>query len=197
MLKSSLYDYSDAYILVSGTITVDGAGVDDAAERLDESEKRVIFRNCAPFTDCISEMNHIQINNAKYINVVMPMHNLIEYSNNYSKTSWNLWQYCKDEPYDDIANSESFQFKIKITGNTPNAGNTKDVKIAVPLKFLSNFWRILEMPLINCEVNLILTWSENGVISSATRITKFKITDTKLYVPVVTLSTQDNAKLLQ
>ena len=197
MLKSSLYDYSDAYILVSGTITVDGAGADDAAERLDESEKRVIFRNCAPFTDCISEMNHIQINNAKYINVVMPMHNLIEYSNNYSKTSWNLWQYCKDEPYDDIANSESFQFKIKITGNTPNAGNTKDVKIAVPLKFLSNFWRILEMPLINCEINLILTWSENGVISSATRITKFKITDTKLYVPVVTLSTQDNAKLLQ
>ena len=197
MLKSSLYDYSDAYILVSGTITVDGAGADDAAERLDESEKRVIFRNCAPFTDCISEMNHIQINNAKYINVVMPMHNLIEYSNNYSKTSWNLWQYCKDEPYDDIANSESFQFKIKITGNTPNAGNTKDVKIAVPLKFLSNFWRILEMPLINCEINLILTWSENGVISSATRITKFKIADTKLYVPVVTLSTQDNAKLLQ
>ena len=197
MLKSRLYDYSDAYILVSGTITVDGAGADDAAERLDESEKRVIFRNCAPFTDCISEMNHIQINNAKYINVVMPMHNLIEYSNNYSKTSWNLWQYCKDEPYDDIANSESFQFKVKMTGNTPNAGNTKDVKIAVPLKFLSNFWRTLEMPLINYEINLILTWSENGVISSATRTTKFKITDTKLYVPVVTLSTQDNAKLLQ
>ena len=125
------------------------------------------------------------------------MHNLIEHSDNYSETSGSLWQYYKDDPNDNITQSESFKSKIKITGKTPAADNTKDVEIIVPLKYLSNFWRTLEMPLINCEVNLILTWSPTCVISSATGETKFKITETKLYVPVVTLSTQDNAKLLQ
>ena len=125
----------------------------------------------------------------------MPMYNLIECSNNYSKTSGSLWQYCKDDPNKNLANSESFKYKVQITGKTPNNGNTKDVEIIVPLKYLSNFWRTLEMPLINCEVNLFLTWSPTSVISSGE--TKFKITETKLYVPAVTLSTQDNAKLLQ
>ena len=127
----------------------------------------------------------------------MSMYNLTEYSDNYSKTSGSLWQYYKDEPNNNIADSESFKSKVKITGKTPADRNTKNVEIIVPLKYLSNFWRTLEMPLINCEVNLILTWSKDCVISSATGETKFKITDTKLYVPVVTLSTQDNAKLLQ
>ena len=112
------------------------------------------------------------------------------------ETSRSLWKYYRDDPNDNITRSESFKYKIKITGKTA-VGNTKDVEIALPLKYLSNFWRTLEMPLINCEINLILTWSEDCVISSATRATKFKIIDTKLYVPVVTLSTQDNAKLLQ
>ena len=89
----------------------------------------------------------------------MPMYNLIEYNDSYSKTSGSLWQYYKDDPNDNITNSESFKFKVKITGKTPAAGNTKDVEIIVPLKYLSNFWRTLEMTLINCEVNLILTWS--------------------------------------
>ena len=127
----------------------------------------------------------------------MPMYNLIEYSNNYSKTSGSLWQYYKDEPNDNLANSESFKSKVNITGNTPADGNTKDVEIIVPLKYLSNFWRTLEMPLINCEVNLILTWSKDCVITNSEGEAKFAITETKLYVPVVTLSTQDNAKLLQ
>ena len=127
----------------------------------------------------------------------MPMHNLIEYSDNYSKTSGSLWQYYKDDPNDNIENSESFKYKIKITGKTPNNGNTKDVEIIVPLKYLSNFWRTLEMPLINCEVNLILTWSKDCVITNSTGAGKFAITETKLYVPVVTLSTHHNAKLLQ
>ena len=89
----------------------------------------------------------------------MPMYNLIEYSVNYSKTSGSLWQYYKDYPNDNITQSESFKSKIKITGKTPAAGNTKNVEIIVPSKYLSNFWRTLEMPLINCKVNLILTWS--------------------------------------
>ena len=79
----------------------------------------------------------------------------------------SLWQYYKDEPNDNLANSESFKSKVKITGNIPAGGNTKDVKIIVPLKHLSNFWRTLEMPLINCEVNLILTWSKDCVITNS------------------------------
>ena len=98
---------------------------------------------------------------------------------------------------DNIAQSESFKSKIKIMGKTPAADNTKDVEIIVPLKYLSNFWRTLKITLINGEVNLILTWSSNCVISSANGETKFKMTDTKLYVSVVTLSNQDSAKLLQ
>ena len=125
------------------------------------------------------------------------MFNLIEYSDSYSKTSGSLWQYYKNDPNDNITQSESFKSKIKITGKIPAASNTKYVEIIAPLKYLSGFWRTLEIPLVNCEVNLILTWSSNWVTSSATGETKFKITDTKLYVPVVTFLTQDNAKLLQ
>ena len=99
-------------------------------------------------------------------------------------------------PNDNLADSESFKSKIKITGKTPNNGNEKDVEIVVPLNYLSNFWRSLEILLINCEVNLILTWSSTCVITNSTGAGRFAITDTKLYVPVITLSTQDNCKLL-
>ena len=102
-----------------------------------------------------------------------------------------------DDPNDNLTDSESFKSKVKITGNTPNNGNTKDVHITVRLKYLSNFWRTFEMPLINCEVNLILTWSKDCVITNSTGDRKFAITETKLYVPVVTLSTKDSEKLLQ
>ena len=121
------------------------------------------------------------------------MYNLIEYSDNYPKTSGSLCQYYRDKPNDNLVDSESFKSKIKTTGKTPNNGN----EIMVPLKYLSNFWRTLEMPLINCEVSLILTWSSTRVITNSTGEGAFEITDTKLYVPVVTLSIQDNAKLLQ
>ena len=107
----------------------------------------------------------------------MPMYNLIEYSDNYSKTSGCLWEYYKDDPNDNLTDSESFKSKVKITGNTSTAGNTKDVEIIVPLKYLSNFWRPLEMSLINCEVNLILTWSKDCVITNSTGEGKFAITN--------------------
>ena len=125
------------------------------------------------------------------------MYNLIEYSDNYSKTSGSLWQNYKDDPNDNIVNSESFKSKVKITVKTPNNGNTKDVEIIVPLKYLSNFWRTREKPLINCEVNLILTRFTDCVITNSTGEGTFAITETKIYVPVVTLSTKDNEKLLQ
>ena len=95
MLRSRLCDYSDAYILVSGTVTITGARADDATKRLDERNKVVIFKNCAPFTDCISEINNTQIDNVKYIDVVMPMYNLVKYSDNYSKTSGSLQGWWK------------------------------------------------------------------------------------------------------
>ena len=148
MLKSNLCDNADAYILVKGTITVTGVGDDAAAKRLDERNKRLIFKYCAPFTKCISRRNNKDIDTAQVIDIVIPMYNSIEYSDSYSKTSGSLWQYYKDEPNDNLANSESFKSKVKITGRTPADGNTKYVEIIVPLKYLSNFWRTLEMLLI-------------------------------------------------
>ena len=126
--------------------------------------KKIIFKNCAPFTNCINEINNTKINNASDINMVIAMYSLIECSNNYSKTSGSLWQYYKDIPNGDIADfnganaTDSFNFKTKITGQTNNNGII-NVEIMVPLKYLSNFWRTLEMLLINCEVELILTWA--------------------------------------
>ena len=158
---------------------------------------KVIFKNCGPLTNYISKINNIQIDNANNIDIVMPMYNLIEYSDNYSKTSGSLWQYCRDEPNSNLADSKSFKSKIKITGKTPDDGNAKYVEIIVPLKYLSNFWRTLGLPLINCEFNLILTWSSTCVTINSTGAGRFQITDTKLYVSVVTLSTEDTAKLLQ
>ena len=193
MLRSNLCDYADAYILVKGTITITGAGNDAAARQADERNKGVIFKNCAPFTKCIRKINGTETNNAQDIDIVMPMYNLIQYSDSYSKTSGNLSQYYKDEPND---NSELFKSNVKITRNTPASGDAKDVKIIVQLKYLSNFGGTLEMPLIHYEVSL-LTWSSTCVITISTGEGRFTITDTKVYVPVVTLSTQDNAKLLE
>ena len=154
-------------------------------------------------------MNNTQIDDAHDFDLIMKMHNLIEYSDNYSKTFGILWLYCRDEPVVDansaivdftVANSITDLFKIneKITGET-GVNGTKNVETMVPLKYLSNFWRTLEIPLINCEINLDLNCSKNCIIV-ATDVTDhgatFSITDGKLYVPVVTLSTQDNAKLL-
>ena len=207
MLKSSLCDYSDAYIFVKGTISVNNTAAQGAA--VNNVNLKVIFKNCAPFTNCISETNNTQIDNAKDIDIVMPMYNLIEYSDNYAKTTGSLWQYSKDIPArinnNQIVNfgtnnlTDSFNFKVKFTGQTEDDG-TKDVEIMVPLKYLSNFWRTLEMPLFNCEINLILKWSSTCVLVAANTQNQnatFAITDTKLYAPVVTLSTQENTKFLQ
>ena len=130
----------------------------------------------------------------------MRMYNLIEYSDNFSKTSGSLWQYCKDIPavnndgnivnFNGANATDSFNFKTKITGQTNDDGRINDVEIMVPLKYLSNFWRNLEMPLINCEVELTLTWSAKCVIiytNVANQNPTFAITETNFYVPVVTL----------
>ena len=140
----------------------------------------------------------------------MSMYNLIEFSDNYSKISEILFQYCKDVPAVDNscsvtdfteanATTDLFNLKLKLTGQTGNNA-TKIVEIIALLKYLINIWRTLEMSLINCEITRDLNWSENCVIAAtniAAQAATFSITDTKLYVPVVTLSTQDNAKLLE
>ena len=158
IIKPTLCDYSDSYDLVSGTITITGAGDDDAAKRADERDKEVMFKTFPPFTDCISEINNTQVDHAKGIDVVMPMYDLIEYSNNYSKISKILWQYYRNEQNATLTEPEWFKFKASIAGSTPDNGDTKNAKIAAPLKYLGNSWSSLEMPLINCEINLILTW---------------------------------------
>ena len=125
MLKSSLCDYSDAYILVKGNITVNNTAADGAAAN--NTNKKVIFKNCAPFTNCISKINNTQVDNAEYIDIVMPMYSLIEYNDNYSKTSGSLWQYCKEVPavnndeivdFNSANTTDSFNFKTKIIGQT-------------------------------------------------------------------------------
>ena len=139
----------------------------------------------------------------------MPMYNLIEYSDNYSKTSGSLWQYCKEIPavnndgdivdFNGANATDSFNFKTKITGQTGNNGRIDNVGIMVPLKYLSNFWGTLGIPLINYEVNLILTWFADRIkicINVGNQVPSSAITETNLYVPVVTLSTQNHTKLL-
>ena len=148
MLRSSLCDYSDAYILIKGNITVNNTAAAGAAAN--NTNKKVIFKNCAPFTNCISKINNTQIDNAEYIDIVMPMYNLIEYSDNYSKTSGSLWQYCKEIPavnnagnivaFNGANATDSFNFKTKITGQIDDDGII-NIEIMVPLKYLSNFWR--------------------------------------------------------
>ena len=164
MIRSNLCDYSNGYILVKGTVTVPNTAA--AVVAVNNTNKKVIFKNCDPFTNCIIKIINTEVDEAQDIDRVMPMFNLIKYNDAYSKTSGSLWQYYRDEPAldanDNIIdfrannnNSNSFKFKQQITGATGNVG-TKVVEIMVPLKYLSNFWRTLEMPLIDCEISLQL-----------------------------------------
>ena len=143
----------------------------------------------------------------------MPMYNLLEYSKNYRKTTGNLWIYYRDEPTDPLSsNSESFKYKTSIIGKTPeDTDSLTDAKFVIPPKHLSNFWKILNILLINCEVQLILTWSKNCVLADMTTRdaerdnpaivapsgATFQITGTKLYNPVVNLSKENYTQLLE
>ena len=128
MARSNLCGYADAYIHVKGTITITGEGDDDAARKADKRDKGATFKNCTPLTKCINRINNADTDTAQDINIVMPMYNSIEYSDNYSKTSGCLWQYYKDEPNDNLADSESFKSKVKITGKLLMMGIQKMLK---------------------------------------------------------------------
>ena len=165
-IKSSLCDYSDAFILVTGNITVAANNDTDVA-----------FKNCAPFSTCTTKINDVFVDEANHIYIAMPTYNLIEYSDNYSDTSGSLRQFKRDEvPANNanltIDNSDSFKYKAALVRKTTDAvantnSSAKDAKIVVPLKYLSNFWRSLEIPLINCKGYLELNWIEDCILSSA------------------------------
>ena len=174
------------------------------------NDTRLALKNCGPFTKCKLEINDEHVNTAENLDIVMPMYNLIEYSDNYQDSSATLYQYKRDEPPENDAvadltadNSDSLKYKIKLLGNvTEVAGNAAgvsrlNVKVVVPLKYLSNFFRSLEMPLINCKIKLNLTWKKECVLSTGDCEAVFIIYDTKLYVPVVTLSKEDNKDFIE
>ena len=152
VLKPNLCDYAEAYILVDGTIRGIGGN----------NNTRLALKNCAPFTKCNLEINDEHVDTAENLDITMPMYNLIEYSDNYQDSSATLYQYKRDEPpeanaINDLTTdiSSSFKYKVDLLGNPVLDGNIakRSVKVVVPLKYLSNFFRSLEMPLINCKIN--------------------------------------------
>ena len=144
-IESSLYDYSDAYILVTGNIAVTRtiAGNPVQRKQLLNAATQVVFKNCAPFKKCSTEIDGTLVDEASFINVTMPMYKLIEYSDNYCDTSGSLWGFKRDETDNNAevtndVNAPSFKYKASNIGNTEANGSKNEVKIAVPLKYLSN-----------------------------------------------------------
>ena len=162
MLRSDLCDYADAYILIKGTITVNGV-VNGVENEIIRRNRKIILKNNATFVSCITRINNEFIENADDLDIVMPMYNLLEYSKNYRKTIGSLYNYYRDELSDDnnpnnfpntnVVNSGAFEYKNKITGNTydvaagpaghdANRVGKKEIELAIPLKYLGNFWCI-------------------------------------------------------
>ena len=196
VLKPNLCDYAEAYILVDGTIRGTGGN----------NNTRLALKNCAPFTKCNLEINDEHVDTAENLDITMPMYNSIEYSDNYQDSSATLYQYKRDEPPEANAindlttdTSSSFKYKVDLLGNAVLDGNIakRSVKVVVPVKYLSNFFRSLEMPLINCKIKLNLTWKKECVLSTDNGNAVFIINDTKMYVPVVTLSKEDNKDFIE
>ena len=158
VIKPNLCDYSDAYNLVIEDIKVSNSA----------ANTNVAFKNCAPFTRCLTHINDEHMKTAGNLDIIMPVYNLIEYSDNYSDSSGSLYQFKRDEsPMNDnnnnplnitLNNSSSFKYKASLLEKADdldgNDRSLKNAKIVVPLKYLSNFFRSLEMPLINCKIHL-------------------------------------------
>ena len=230
MLRSDLCDYVDVYILVNGTITVTAnAGANNIR---DKRNRKLILKHNAPFVSCITRINGELIEDADDLDVVMPMYNLLEYSKNYRKTIGLLYNYYRDEltndniPANNVFNNirvvdlNTFKYKNKIIGNVAagaagydaNKNGTQTIELVIPLKYLGNFGRALNIPLISCEVSLELKWNKNCIIPSLERRAidennppnrdgaptgaTLAINDCKLYIPVVTLSKDDEIILL-
>ena len=196
VLKPNLCDYAEAYILIDGTITAAAA----------IANTRLALKNCASFTKCNLEINDEDVDTAENLDITMPMYNLIEYSDNYQDSSATLYQYKRDEPQEANAindlttnTSSSFKYKVELLGIPVLDGNIakRSVKVVAPLEYLSNFFRSLEMPLINCKIKLNLARKKECVLSNQDGAAVFIINDTKMYVPVVTLSKEDNKDFIE
>ena len=235
MLRSNLCDYSDAYIVVKGTITVTAPGANNDANNIrDKRNRPLILKNNVPFVSCITRINGELIGDADDLDIVIiPMYNLLEYSKNYRKTIGSLYNYYRDELNDGadnnnfdnikVVNSNTFKYKNKITSNTYNVdagvdgydvnkNGKQEIELAIPLRYLDNFWRTLNIPSISCEVSLELKWNKNCVITSleerqvdvgppvvrdnSSAGATLAINDCKLYITIVTLSKGDEIKLL-
>ena len=231
-MRNYLCDFNDAYIASTGTITATESGND-----LDRYGKKVALKNSATFFNCVLKINNQLIENVKDLDTVMPMYNLLYYSKNVRNTTGSFWNYYPNIPsseYDNnnrdrifysIKNSNSFDYK-KVTGslgdnvviNGTTTGSLEDIKIVLPLKNLINFMFNLDFLIINSEIELILKWSEDDVLTGkaireaivegddpATEPAvnainkppdlKFSVTDCKIYVPVITLQTENQDKL--
>ena len=222
MLRSNLCDYSDVYILVKGTITVNGI-VNGAKNEILRRNRPLVLKNNAPFVSCMTKINNEFIEDPDDSDIVMPMYNLLECSkSNYYRDELSDDNNPNNFPNTNVVNSNTYEYKNKITCNTYNVAEgaeghsanrlgKKDVELAIPLKYLGNFWRALNIPLISCKVFLELKWNKNCVITSleqrqvdagpplvngTTTGATLAINDCKLYVPVVTLSKDDEIKLL-
>ena len=224
ILRSDLCDYSDAYIVVKGIINVRGTNGNN------RRNKGLTFKNNAPFRSCILNISNAFIDNAENLYIAMAMYNLLDCSDNYFMTSGNLWNYYRDEIYDDEKENENnnklnnktitskcFKYKTKIIGSTSDNENRLNTEVVVPLKYLSNFWRSLDLALINCEIERNFSWSRYYIIykisitfeavpninpvgyrvTSQTTSATFQINNAKFYVPVVTLFTNDTIKFLE
>ena len=224
ILRLDLCDYSDAYIVVKGIINVRGTNGNN------RRNKGLTFKNNASLRSCILNINNAFIDNAENLYIAMAMYNVLDCSDNYFMTSGSLWNYYRDEIYDDekenennnklnnkTITSKSFKYKTKMIGSTSDNENRLNTEVVVPLKYLSNFWRSLDLALINCEIELNFSWSRYYIIykisrtfeavpktnpvgyrvTSQTTCATFQINNAKLYVPVVTLFTNDTIKFLE
>ena len=182
--------------MVDGTIRAAGAN----------NNTRLALKNYAPLTKCNLQINDEHVDTAENLDMVLPMYNLIEYSDNYLDSSATLYQYKRDEPPEanpipnlTADNSSYFKYKINLLGDPVVADNIarRNVIVVVPLKYLSNFFRSLEMPLINCKIKLNLIWKKECILSTGAGNAVFIINNAKLYVPVVTLSKEDNKNFIE
>ena len=219
MLRSNLCDFSRAYIKVMGKVKF--------TDIPDARVAKYCFKNCAPFTTCRLSINNTVVDDANFLDVVMPMYNLLEYSDNFNKTTGTVYNFERDvlETFTDagaregIWTSTSLQKKFQQVGAVTAAADeereTDTLTLFVPFTYLSTFFRSLEMPLINCEIELQLTWSRTCVLGFThadgndisvnalgtggdnQAVVSFQITDTKTYIPVVTLRSIESEKLLR
>ena len=204
VVKPFLCDYADAYILVTGDITVTNGDI----------STKVAFKNCHPFIKSVIRLTDERVEDSDNLDLITNMYSLIEYSENYSDFTPSLYQFKRQEPLTNNAalpnNSSSFKYKSDLLGKPNNQNDVgvvdganpmwKNAQIIVPLKYISSFFRSLEMLLINTKLYIQLNYTKHSVISSggglgANDPSTFKITKTELYIPVVTLTTEDNNKL--